>query len=270
MSTHNKERMTETVNKSGFPLQIALSHLVREAVNEQEWPVLYEEHAWRSKEADTSGFIDLVLESKNKQSVLVVECKRPSAAEWIFLSERIDCTHRKRAKLWVTHRTGTGTQFFGWDDCTPDPIAPEATFCVIAGENTGARPMLERTASELVSATEALAFEEHELGSLQPRSVRRYMSVIVTTADLKVCVSRPQDVSLSDGKLPSTTSYEDARYIRFRKQLSARPAGVDLARSDSDSLARAKEHTVMVVKATAFEDFLMEVDFGPVPPLRRR
>ena len=68
----NNAAQLDVVNRSGYPLQIALAEAVRSDYETHYWKVLYEEHAWRSSEGE--GFIDLVLEQDNLQAVLVIEC----------------------------------------------------------------------------------------------------------------------------------------------------------------------------------------------------
>ena len=64
-----------------------------------------------------------------------------------------------RANLWISHG-----DLRGWLDANVDPPSFESRFCVLRGQNPKAearnRPMLERSASELVLSTEALAAEE--------------------------------------------------------------------------------------------------------------
>jgi hypothetical protein len=133
--------------------------------------------------------------------------------------------------------------------------------------------MLERVAADVVSSTEALATEERpRLQSEQ--SLRLYGSVVVTTATLKVCTFSAATVSLADGHLPDADAgFVDVPFVRFRKQLSvhATPSPTD-GRSGWESFARAKEHTVFVVNASHFENFLRQwtIHDGALRPLMQR
>ena len=83
--TKKIETPVETVNKSGFPLQIRVAYEVETTRNQHGWRVLHEEHSWVNKHSGTDGFIDLVLEDQHKVSKMVVECKKAWKSSWIFL-----------------------------------------------------------------------------------------------------------------------------------------------------------------------------------------
>ena len=122
--------------------------------------------------------------------------------------------------------------------------------------------MLERVASDIVSATEALALEEKDYQAQLKDPLRMYFSVIVTTAKLQVCSFEPGKVSFLDGKV-AETDFTEVPYIRFRKQLSTRPISAQLnVVSGLHEFIRAKEHTVFVVNAQELPKFLanFEVD----------
>src|SRR5688500_9764921 len=78
------EKLLDVVNQSGFPLQIAVEHLVRNTSG--PWRVAYTEHAWRSRDDGAEGFIDLVLASTAQSVYLTVECKKAASAVWLFLN----------------------------------------------------------------------------------------------------------------------------------------------------------------------------------------
>ncbi|MFS8083719.1 MAG: hypothetical protein ACMG51_09725 [Ginsengibacter sp.] len=117
--------------------------------------------------------------------------------------------------------------------------------------------MLERIASDLVSATEALVNEERPFLP-QFGILRTYASVIVTTASLKVCTVDPAYISLTNGKAPNVVA-EEVPFVRFRKQFTTRlgvaPQGSGEWWTD---LAHGKEHTVFVVNASSLYLFLTE------------
>jgi hypothetical protein len=118
--------------------------------------------------------------------------------------------------------------------------------------------MLERIASDLVSATEAYACEEKGYQAAISDALRMYFSVIVTTASLKVCSFDPNQITLLDGKIDQS-EFVEVPYVRFRKQLSTRqPTNNPPGSSDRNDLVRAKEHTVFVVNSEAIKDFLLE------------
>jgi hypothetical protein len=83
-----------------------------------------------------------------------------------------------------------------------------------------------------------------------------FFSAIVTTAKLKVCKFDSADISIADGTI-SQADFSDVPFVRFRKQLSTRTAGVDFSnRADAFfSLELAKEHTVFVVNPNSSSNF---------------
>lgn len=258
-------RLTETVNRSGFPLQLRVEHLVNTGGRNEGWRVLYKEHAWRNREEGEGGFIDLVLENQGKGMVLVIECKRRLGTSWIFLSG-LRSTLRRHARVWVTHNEPQGIKHFDWSDIAFSPSSPESEFCVVADEDSTQRPLLERIASELTLATEALAEEDRAFVQSQQVPLRMYASVIVTTAVLKLCSFDAEAVSLDEGKI-ADAKFHDVECVRFRKQLSTVKtdplsfASLASVRSDArSSFAKAKEHTVFVVGAPHLAKFLTEIE----------
>lgn len=241
------------VNASGFPLQLAVSSAVRSAG--LGWNVLYEEHAWKLEEE--SGFTDLVLEDQYKTWLMNLECKRVRDSEWIFLKQSGTTPTRRHSKLWVSHRSAKNT-FFDWTDVPMDPPSVESQFCVVPGQDSKARPMLERVAASVVQSTEALAHEELETLASTSSDLRIYQNVIVTTAALKVCEVDVSKVDLANGEIDEATAFSDVPYLRFRKQLGASDSTVRAA-TDSHTLSQQKkerESTVFVVNAARFIDFL--------------
>ena len=76
----------DLVNKSGFPLQIALAQVVR-ANEDSGWRVMYEEHSWQNVRAGSDGYADLILENVVRDVVLILECKRVQEASYVFLHQ---------------------------------------------------------------------------------------------------------------------------------------------------------------------------------------
>jgi hypothetical protein len=109
------------VDKSGFPLQIGVSHLINTGTKSHGWCVQYSEHAWRNDADDNAGFIDLVLENKTRQMALVVECKRVQDTSWVFLNPQANLANRRYAKAWVSRYGNGKVTEFGWVDHPLDP-----------------------------------------------------------------------------------------------------------------------------------------------------
>jgi len=170
------EKLRNFVNSSGFPLQIAIEHLVRSKTLSHCWKVRYKEHSWKNVDTHNSGFIDLILADDNGTSAMVIECKRVQDASWIFLLPSMKQANVERTHVWVSRLDGQEARFFGWNDIAADPASPESEFCIVPGQDQKSRPMLERIASELIEATEGLAREDSYLNTEQD-FIRMYVNV---------------------------------------------------------------------------------------------
>ncbi len=257
--------LKKAVSKSGFPLQIAIEHLV-ETIMPSSWKVLSKEHAWNN--GNTDGFIDLVLQKADRLR-MVIECKKVFNAQWIFLNPDSVQGARNHFKAWVTRAEPGKEIYFGWADLTGQPISGESEFCVMVGNNKRT-PLLEWQAGELIQATEGVATEEYYLWKSNPERgslFNVYINVIVTTADLYVYSFSEAKISLKDGNIDSTNFFS-VPYVRFRKQLSTSPASARglLASGRLEfeknpnfrTLVQAKENTVFIVNSLAFQRFLGE------------
>lgn len=252
----NNEKLTSIVNQSGFPFQIGVASLINKTFNEHRWKVLFSEHSWKNEFDNDSGFVDMVLEDQHSTSVMVVECKRVLDSSWIFLSPNLNARNRSHAKAWITRFCNGSFKYLDWADISLDPSSIESEYCVIPGQDAKSKPMLERIAAELVSATEAIAMEEKEYQAQSKDALRMYFSAIVTTAKLNVCNFDPEQISLIDGKV-TDQKFTEVPFVRFRKQLSTQKPHVTLNLMDGlNALVRAKEHTVFVVNAEAVPEFL--------------
>src|SRR5262249_21416017 len=131
------KKLLDTVNRSGFPLQIGLEKYIRETEGRHGWKVVFREHSWRN--GDASGFIDLVLENAYGTGTLVLECKRINDWSWTFLNP-ID--QIVRAKCWVSYQRNRGHVIHDWFDLEVLTSTPESEFCVVDGQDPKSRPML--------------------------------------------------------------------------------------------------------------------------------
>jgi len=249
--------LTNQVNRSGFPLQLAVSNLVNKS--QTGWRVLYEEHAWTHESGD--GYIDLVLEDKYRTWLMNIECKRVIDSSWVFLKDMSKPQTRAHAKLWVTKiaDVNSGLKQIGWVDIPMDPPCDESSICIVPGQNAKDRPMLERTASILVRSTEALAQEEGNTVSHQYSGLRIYQNVIVTTAKLNVAEVVSEDINLATGEIDEKTTFREVPYVRFRKQIGGTLPSIKAAVHSRDlrQITLEKESTVFVVNAAALLDFLL-------------
>jgi hypothetical protein len=261
----SQEKLTEIVNKSGFPLQIGIANFVRKNSRSLGWQVKYTEHAWKNDLDGSSGFIDIVLENSYEVSVLIIECKRVLESSWIFLVDSHEFKERRQAKLWISEYRSESLINFDWIDFASDPSSYTAGFCVVPGQDSKNIPMLERIAGEVVSSTEAFAQEEKPFLLTNRKNLRIYGSVIVTTADLKVCEYDADKISIDNGIL-TAAKYHDIPFIRFRKQLSVRTPsqkGIPDIDLHSSALAKAKEQSVFVINSKELEKFLTNWGVSP-------
>lgn len=192
------DKLKGLVNSSGFPLQIGIEHLVNSTTSSHGWKVRYKEHSWKNADTQSSGFIDIVLSDQYGTSVMVVECKRVQNSSWIFLLPSERQAQRRHARAWVSRLDNQEAKFFDWTDIAAYPTTPESQFCVVPGQDNKSRPMLERVASQLVEATEALADEDYHLNT-QHNFIRIYINIIITTAEIHLCRFDPDSISIETG-----------------------------------------------------------------------
>ncbi len=248
------------VNNSGFPLQLAIANLVRKEI--PSWNVLYEEHNWELE--SESGFIDLVIEDQYKTWLMNIECKRVRDSKWIFLPDYSKYGQHNNAKLWVSSKaySDESLRFFDWVDVPVTPGTPQSSYCIVPGQDSKSKPMLERTAASVVKSTEALAKQEVASISSRYSDLRIYQNVIVTTAELHVCGVDINAIDLANGEIDDQTLFNYVPYIKFRKQVGASAtisksivAEHELRRSITD-----RESTVFIVNSKHFEKFLDECE----------
>jgi hypothetical protein len=255
------KKLLDAVNRSGFPLQIKAAAEIAKTQDRHGWRVLHQEHAWKNLRDGQSGFIDLVLLDRYETTALIVECKRSLDTNWIFLVPEINPMRHGRGKAWATHVVPPYVHSDALRELSFAPHTPESAFCVIDGQDPKARPMVERVAAEVASATEAYAREDYGLRDPSKSFTRIYANVILTTARLKLCAFDTHHISISTGTI-ADASFKEVPYLRFRKQLSTEPVlnGVPESRQDASTMAQAKENTVFVVNADHLLEFLSEFE----------
>jgi len=255
-----EEELRKLVNGSGFLFQLRVEHEIRKPQRSHRWEVISHEHAWQDPESGTEGFIDLILGNGDDNQRLVIECKRPRDASWVFLvSEDFprDITRARCQWAFWTPQTQSRAGLF---EFRVSPPSPEAEFCIVRGSGEGEKGMLERIAGTLLTSIEALIAEELALAVRRQYSPPRiYYPLIVTTAQLEICRFNREDISLVEGTLP-TGNFERVPFIRFRKslttKLSPNTSPRDLTQANQD-----KERTVFIVNATELGNVLTQWRF---------
>lgn len=248
-------------NSSGFPLQIRIGHVANSSAN---WRIHLEEHPWQSIDNSTEGFIDLVLIEVHGVQTMVVECKRVRDSLWVFMIPRVDCRERTHVRLWESSQSNDGWNEFGWKDWQ-GVASHEAKYCAIPGQEGGRKNLIERTASDLIEATEAFAWQEKVLADKLPSTMRIfgkiYAPVIVTTAELRVACFDPSTISLKEGEIPDNVEFKTVPYIKFRKSLTSRMLTESKADKIKDLHAES-ERSIFVVNAESFENFIEAWDIN--------
>ena len=218
------------------------------------------EHPWRCAESGNNGFIDIVLTDVHNTQRMVIECKRVRDTEWVFLDPSISVNDRRHTRFWMSYIENYKTKVFDWHDGVVDPSSPETEFCVVHGQDKNSKPMLERIASELVDATESFAKEEFKLYDKRESDfLGFYFSAIMTTAELKICKFKPEDISIENGEL-SKAEFTIVPFVRFRKCLTS-TIHLNTPFKLIKEVAKAKERTVFVINATKMIDVLKDWDF---------
>lgn len=245
-------------NDSGFPLQIALQTAVDATSEKHGWTVRLAENSWRNETDGLSGFTDLILSNRDGVNLLV-ECKRSRNATWLFMAADGTAIENIEANAWSTHYDGTQETAFNWQSVQFLPASPICFFCAVNGQNANDKStLLERTASELISATEAFAVEDRNRRASTEESARYYLNAIVTTARLELATFSPSDISLEDGII-SKGEVKEVPFVRFRKQLSTRATAIGVL--NDWTYAFSKENTVLVIQAKHFTNFLQDFLF---------
>jgi hypothetical protein len=251
-----------TLNDSGFPLQVAVQHEIERTKTTHGWTVRYAEHAWESPSEGRSGFIDIVLLNQHGTGYLAVECKRPRDSEWVFLHSRGRADKRAHAQVWLSHFRRGSMKWFGWAQVAADPTCSEAQFCAVRGQSSAERvTLIEKTAAELVLATERLAHEHKDYRQPDHPNIKLFSCLLVTTATLKVARFDPAAISLVDGTLEHA-EFDEVPFVRFRKQLGVHASELTPQQyAEGSDVAYLKESTVFVVNAAAISQFLSEFAF---------
>jgi hypothetical protein len=256
----DKTELRKLVNTTGFAFQTAVEELV--ASSGSPFSVVATEHAWVHPNSKRSGFADIILESGWLR--LIIECKRRSGGQWIFLRPEArlpesTSTSRRVEVLWTAVSSNQEASATNGIFCTPD--TSQCPFCVVRGSGEDQQPMLERIAGHLLEATEAIAHEQRQIDlahrATGPNRIWFYIPVIVTNAELSVCSFKPSDVNATDGLLPPTARFESATVVRFFKNLAFDfdPA----VNRELSATNRAKNRTVFVVNTAGFQTFLRQL-----------
>lgn len=258
------------VNATGFAFQLAVEELVQLSADRHKWSVTSREHGWRDQD-DTPRFVDLVL--TRGQIHLVVECKRPRDAQWVFLvpdapkGRRAELRRHFRAAWLRNEETPDGLRAItSLSDFQLEPTSWESSFCAIRGASERDQPMLDRVCAELTSSADAILSQQlsvdgrSDLKNLMLRDARIWIAVplIVTTAGLRVCRFDPGSVSTHTGEIPrGVARFEQVHEVRYRKSFDVQPHE---GATDIGDLERYSQRTVAIVNAAHLAEWLENFD----------
>ncbi len=256
MENDRKKKLRNIVNASGFLFQLRVEHAIRKSSNQHGWKVVSREHPWEDPESGGEGFIDLVLMHKAK--CMIVECKRPRDASWVFLVPDDSHPEVQQVRCQVADYKTSQTPLGYWEDLNMEPSSPEAEFCVIRGKDKDSSPILERWSGGLLKALECFAQEELKLAQQNNDLplVRVYFPVVITTAQLEVCRFKLGDVKLENGTLKDS-QFETVPFIRFRKSLTTRLTNGETPKNIEET-NQNRERTVLVINASRLSNILQE------------
>jgi len=122
-----KESLLKIINASGFLFQLRIEQEIKSTDLARIWDISAREHRWYDSQEGSDGFMDLVL-TQTGSARIVIECKRVTNANWIFLipdnKDRV-----LNAQIKWTMRIKPDKYFTDWQDFKVRPVSPEATFC---------------------------------------------------------------------------------------------------------------------------------------------
>lgn len=254
-------QLEDTINDSGFPLQIGLE----QQASGVHWKVVASEFPWLdplAAEGKREKFIDVVLHGKIALT-LVIECKRARNTDWIFLREPRNKDRSLTRALVVILPAGQQQATRDWVgglQCLP--TSSIGKYCVIRKNGQRSEELLERLAAETVRAAEAVADQEISLMKASGKHLGRvYFPVIVTTAAMYVSEADYADVDLDVGEVSSgSTKYEPVKCVRFVKSFGV--GGPPQAAADIEDLVEQTERCVFVVSASAVLEFLEKLELS--------
>lgn len=253
MTDDSNMQLRRAVSKTGFAFQLRVEKLVRDLPRESGWEVVGREVRWESFERDGEyGFVDLVI--RKASLCFVVECKKRTGGEWVFLQPQGVYQPRRHVRCVAVLPRGTPVVH----DFNLDPASVETDFCAVPGAGAGERS-LERVAGELVAATTALAIAHAATEGRRGQQPVAFIPLIVSNLKPATCKFDVGTVSLENGDVRDE-EIDHVSHVRFRKSFAGLAPGQDPSEYENlSALAVDQERTVLVVGATEFEQFLLEM-----------
>jgi len=255
--SENKESLLNIVNASGFLFQLRIEKEIKamDHYGTGKWIIAAQEHRWFDLQGESDGFIDLVLKAGIMR--MVIECKRVTDANWVFL---IPDGHREMARTRVrwTLRNPNNASIADWHDFHISPPSPEAAFCIVRGQGEKDTPMLERLSSLVLRSVESLADQELGFTSRSGGEPCVYFPVIITNATLLVCRFKSEKIDISTGQIDDA-DFEEVPCVRFRKNLSSSTPD-SKPQETLEKTNQANERTILVIHSDDLAATLNEWD----------
>jgi hypothetical protein len=156
---------------------------------EHQGRVIAQEHKWENPEASLDGYIDLLIKHRIQPCTVVVECKRATGRNWIFLTPEGCRNFSKKVSTFAVFSVRESTNHSGWyKDLVLEADSPESAFCIVQGQDERNTPMLERIADTLLPSTEGVGLEYLSIN--QSKQIQTYhfiFPMVVTNAALFTC-----------------------------------------------------------------------------------
>lgn len=228
---------------SGFPFQTAVARLVHTSV--ADWSLSEQEFPFRDEDG-SDKFLDVV--AHHPLMYAMIECKRTLKETYTFLQPGgadHDVISTRCLALEIPAAPAALDLFS--TEWSFKPKSQKAAFCVVGGNTSGNKRLLEDDAQLLVRATDA--FARHHLKRFPRRAEGQspipYIPILATTAELFIAEYEYADITMEAGQFdkPPTDRITKVPWVRFTKTFTS--AGADLG-----------ERTVFVVHAHSLREFL--------------
>jgi hypothetical protein len=242
----------ESLTRSGFPFQTAVRHVI--SSSPKRWEIHTSEYPWLGSDNE-EYFLDLI--ATKKEFALTIECKKTRSEILTFLlplghshtGDIPDFRCLRAESFTVTKRD----EYLFCETWSLWPPSPRSEFCVVGTSASGRdQRLLERDASLVVCATDALAHDVQRHKTLGKGPPYLFVPVIVTNAQIYTARYEPPEVSLETGEFGKVPKdIKPTPWIRFHKAFAT--AG----RRDLGS------RSVFVVNAMSFGQFLEILELAP-------
>jgi hypothetical protein len=216
----DKKILSDIVDKSGYPFQIAVQNLIQTTrrKNEHDWNVIEHEYPWYNFENKTKGYIDLII---GRGSIkLIIECKRVlKNPNWIFLNTSQKPQFEAAYGLRVGHRLRA---YAVWDKFIIQPPSIKSEFCIF---ETKERRIIETDIGILIDAIEAYSLTDinrikSDLIYHTHSEEAWFVPIIVTTATLVDSKIDPNKINFTNGKIKNDDlDFQTVSCVRFEKSI---------------------------------------------------